>query len=74
MINRIKILVYALISGAVILLSSCSDDNSVNTPVGIDTNDIKIKIGQQLLIHKRMFTGQTPKQNLRQTKKKNENY
>ncbi len=50
MINRIKILVYALISGAVILLSSCSDDNSVNTPVGIDTNDIKMKIGQMLMV------------------------
>lgn len=50
MINRIKILVYALISGAVILLSSCSDDNSVNTPVEIDTNDIKMKIGQMLMV------------------------
>ncbi len=53
--SKLKIKILAVL-GAVIMLNSCSDDTNPSGPVNLDTNALKLKIGQMLMVGFRGFS------------------
>jgi beta-N-acetylhexosaminidase len=59
--NKFKINIFAIfyiiiITAGILVISSCSDNDSVNAPILLDTNSLKLKIGQMILVGFRGMT------------------
>lgn len=48
--NRYLYIMILVVTAGLLLLNSCSDNDSINSPIGIDTNALKLKIGQMILV------------------------